>query len=261
MISNSIIASLALLFLLLYIAPSYDGGEEYKISSESAQTYTDSCRELYGKGNFAKSIADCTKALDIKPQLAESYFIRGNAWLAQGDTDKAIEDYSKVLRLNSKYAIAYNSRGLAWYRKSKYEQAVKDILKALEINPNYDQAINNLAWIYATCPDAKFLNGKKAIRLAQKAIRLGEMNDTFLAIVYYKTLAAAYAQVGNFKKAIQTETDVAGWLKYDGYTDMLDQSKERLEIYKSHQPWRTNEPIIIKDMSGAGLIVYREPII
>jgi tetratricopeptide (TPR) repeat protein len=259
MIKSSLILSLAFLFLLFFDALLY--GEQNKIIPEASDAHSDRCREHYGKGDFVKAIDDCTKAIEINPQSAWAYYNRGNAWLAQGDTDRAIEDYFKAIRLDSNYAIAYNSRGVAFYSKGKYEQSVKDFLKALEINPNYDQAINNIAWLYATCPDTKILNGKKAITLAQRAIDLGNMNDTFLAIVYYKTLAAAYAQVGNFKKAIKTEEDVGVWLKYDGYTDMLTESKERLKIYKSYQPWRTKGKFIIKDMSSAGLIIYRDPII
>ncbi|MDH4230815.1 MAG: tetratricopeptide repeat protein [Nitrospirota bacterium] len=256
---NIINIILFLLSLLILHTPSY--GEENATLPNLVESHIETCRERYGKGNFAEAISACTKALEIDPQLTTAYYIRGNVRLAQGDIDRAIEEYSKAIKLDSKYVIAYNGRGVAWYSKGEYGQAIDDFLKAIEINQNYDQALNNLAWLYATCPVAKFINGKKAIKLAEKAISLGEMNDTFLAIVYYKTLAAAQAQNGGFKTAVKTEADVAAWLEYDGYTDMLTESKLRLKKYKSKQQWRTKETIIIKDMSGAGLIIYREPIL
>ena len=216
------------------------------------------CDRLYAKGDFRHAIENCTAVLKNDPQLAAAYYYRANAWLVLGDIGRAIEDYTAIIQLDPKDASAYNNRGIAWYSKGDYEQAIKDILNALSINPTADGALNNLAWIYATCPNAKFLDGKKAIKLAKRAISLGEMNDTFLAIVYHKTLAAAYAQDGDFKAALSTETSVITWLEYDGYKDMLAESKARLNNYKSMRPWRGKTDMIVKDVS-AGLMIFRDP--
>jgi len=247
-----------LLYLIILAIPTYAKEEALHVTGD---INIENCRGRYNKGAFSETITCCTEAVEMNPQFTDAYYVRGNASLAQGAINRAIEDYSIVIKLDSIYADAYNSRGIAWYSKGEYSRAIDDFLKATKINTNYDQAINNLAWLYATCPIAKYRNGKKALKLAEKAISLGEMNDTFLAIVYYKTLAAAQAQNSNFKKAIKTESDVAAWLEYDGYTDLLTESKLRLKKYKSKQPWSRKESAIIKDMSGAGLIIYREPIL
>lgn len=217
------------------------------------------CSRLYAKGDFRGAIANCTDVLQNDSQLTTAYYYRANAWLGLRDTDRAIEDYTRIIQLDPKDATAYSNRGIAWYSKGDYEQAVRDLLKALSVNPISDSTLNSLAWIYATCPVAKYLDGKKAIDLAKRAINLGEMNDNFSAIVYYKTLAAAYAQGGDFKAAVRAETSVVTWLEYDGYKDMLAESKVRLNKYKSKQSWRGKTDIIIKDMSGAGPIIFRDP--
>ncbi len=60
------------------------------------------------------------------------------------------------------------------------------------------QALNNLAWALAACPNAQLRNGAEAVELATRACELtGYQNPTPLA-----TLAAAYAETGQFREAV-----------------------------------------------------------
>ena len=58
---------------------------------------------------------------------------------------------------------------------------------------------NNLAWSLVTSPDPAYRNGVEAVTLATKAVSIfGEANNL-------DTLACAYAEAGDFAKAIETE--------------------------------------------------------
>ena len=71
---------------------------------------------------------------------------------------------------------------------------------ALKAKPDYPDACNNLAWLRATSPEASIRNGKEAVVLARRAVRLSaSQSPNFLA-----TLAAAYAEVGRFCEAVTT---------------------------------------------------------
>ena len=93
-------------------------------------------------------------------------------------------------------------------------------------------AYNNLAWLYATCPDEKYRNGIKAIALAKKAAEL-DAGHTVLA-----TLAAAHAETGNFKEAIAAQEKAISLLKKSNDKEELVEQQKRLESYKLHKPWR-----------------------
>ena len=70
-------------------------------------------KDLFGlakgkKGDFEGSIADHTKAIELKPDLAAAYN-RGNAKRAKVDLDGAIADYNKAIQLQPDYENDYDS--------------------------------------------------------------------------------------------------------------------------------------------------------
>ena len=71
-----------------------------------------------------------------------------------------------------------------------------------------DESLNGYAWFLATCPDEKYRDGKEAVKLAKKACEFSKGKDWY----HLDTLAAAHAESGNFKDAVdyaQKALDVA----------------------------------------------------
>ena len=134
---------------------------------------------------------------------------------------------------SSLYALFYNNRGLTYFEKGQYDKAISDINKALEINPSDAEAYNNIAWILATCPDARYRDGTKAAELAQKSV------DLVLHSQNLDTLAAAYAEAGKFEHAITTQEKAIAQLKKEGDArKLIDEFIEHLKFYRNHKPWR-----------------------
>ena len=52
------------------------------------------------------------------------------------------------------------------------------------------------------------------------------------------TLAAAYAEAGNFEDAIKIQEQVIYQLKSQGKEEEMAEIKERLNYYKNNKPWR-----------------------
>ena len=93
--------------------------------------------------HYNNAIKHYGKAIELKPDLAEAYNNRGNAYEKQGNHDQAIQDHNKAIELNPNLAEAYNNRGSAHGRKGDYGQAIQDHSKAIELNPNYADAYYN----------------------------------------------------------------------------------------------------------------------
>ena len=88
----------------------------------------------------------------------------------------------------------------------KCEAGSRHYREALRLNPDWIEALNNLAWSLATQPEARFRDGKEAVRLAARAVALTHTNNASLL----DTLAGAFAEAGRFSEAVQTARTAAG---------------------------------------------------
>ena len=79
-----------------------------------------------------------------------------------------------------------------------YERAIEAYRSAIMLNPDNLYALNNLAWLYATCKDEKLRNPEEAVLNAEKAVRLENSPQVL------DTLSEAYYVNGMYDKAIET---------------------------------------------------------
>lgn len=93
--------------------------------------------------------------------------------------------------------------------------------------------LNNAAWRMSTSTDERYLNGLRAIELATEACELTEWKRA----AFLETLAAAYAEAGDFEAAIRWQTEAIELL-VDGTSKKS--AEERLESYRDHRPYRVN---------------------
>ena len=93
--------------------------------------------------------------------------------------------------------------------------------------------MNQAAWLMATSSDASLRNGKDAVELARRAVRItGESEPTTLA-----TLAAAYAEAGRFADAVQTARYALTLARQQGRLDLVKSIEEKLPLYESKKPF------------------------
>ena len=66
------------------------------------------------------------RAIEIKPDYAEAYNNRGNAYNGLGNYRQAIEDFNRAIEIKPDYAEAYYNRGNAYNSLGNYRQAIED---------------------------------------------------------------------------------------------------------------------------------------
>jgi len=81
------------------------------------------------------------------------------------------------------------------YQLKKWRQARFAYEKSLALNYRQPGILNNLAWMYLTCPDKSFRDHERALTLAQAAEQLEATPEVL------DTLAEAYFQNSQFKEA------------------------------------------------------------
>lgn len=179
------------------------------------------------------------------PEQAQLLSPLGTYYLLDGRPRKAIETFSEVVTLAPDDARALRFRGDAYLNIGKHQEAIADFNRALELEGDNEGVLNNLAWVLATSPVDALRDGQRAIELATKASELaGGQTPHILS-----TLAAAYAEVGNFEKAkewatkaielqqsaVDVATDPAEKKRRE--TDLASLKKE-LENYQQNKPTR-----------------------
>jgi Zn-dependent protease with chaperone function len=90
--------------------------------------------------------------------------------------------------------------GTLAFRRGDMRSAEEALRRAIELDPRNPEALNNLAWLYATAPEGDFFRPQDALRLALEARRLRPDSPHIL-----DTLAEAYFVNGLCDEALETE--------------------------------------------------------
>lgn len=104
----------------------------------------------------------------------------------------------------------------------------------------YEQALarrseaagTNIVWLLATCPDAEVRDGSRALRLAMDIVYTEGRN----APNDLDNLAAAFAEVGDFRSAWETQEDALEQLPANHPSAAA--MREHLAAYRQRRPWR-----------------------
>jgi tetratricopeptide (TPR) repeat protein len=158
----------------------------------------------------------------------------GSALVRKGRTDDAIARYQEVLTMRPDYVNAHTNLANLLLQKGKRAEAITEYEKSLKLAPDDSVAQIDLAWVLATCSDSSLRDGKRALILAQRANEsLGGKNTIAL-----RSVAAAYAETGQFRKAIETAEQ--GWqMAFEVNNEMLVRAfSKELEFYRANLPYR-----------------------
>ncbi len=157
---------------------------------------------------------------------------RGALWFlkaAQQDNGFAQRQLAYLYYTGSGVPVDYK-RCEAWYRRAAGDEA----------DP---WASNDLAWFLATCPDKGFQNGKEAIGIAKRAIRVLQDAKGDQRHEMIDTMAAALARNGQFAEAALWQKRCISLLKED--KELTEEEREklakefegRLKLYTSQQAY------------------------
>jgi tetratricopeptide (TPR) repeat protein len=211
-----------------------DYSEAISLDPKFAPAYCNRANSWTCKKEYDKAIKDCDEAIKLDPTLSDAFSHRGDARYAQKEYDKAITDYTEAISLDPKSASALTARADVWSAKKEYAKALEDLNTVLPLDLENADSWNSLAWFLATCPEAKYRDGSRAVELARKSCELSNWKDV-LAI---DTLAAAYAEIGEFGKAIEFQKkSIEGMTKAED-KELGEKSRARLKLYEQKKPYR-----------------------
>jgi tetratricopeptide (TPR) repeat protein len=189
---------------------------------------------LARKGQPDEAMLHFEQAIKLQPDYAEAYYNRGNVLFAKERIDEAIADFEKTLQIQPNDADAHTGLGNALLRKGALKEAIAHYNEAMALAPEDPHSRSNLAWVLATSSDASIRDGAKAVELAQLAVSLSGGRE----LLFFRTLAAAYAETGRFSDAIAVIQQAVAIARMQGKTGLANLLEEDGLLYRGHFPLR-----------------------
>lgn len=190
---------------------------------------------VYSKtGKFKEAIEDLQRSLELNPQSAIAHASLGRSYWSDQQTERAAAEFEAALQLQPDMADAKLCLALIRAGAGQTAESITNYRAVLALDTNSLIALNNLAWALATATNANLRNGQEAVQLASRACELTKYQDT----IYIGTLAAAYAESGDFERAIATAQRACTNATLNGESSLYQRNQQLIELYRSHQPVR-----------------------
>lgn len=202
------------------------------VRPENAQAHSNLGRLLSLQGKFAEADAQFQEALQLKPRDADIRKAYASVLAEQGRRTDAIEQLREGLRLRSDPGMGLELASLLRETR-QYRDAAAEYRQVLKLKPDEPAALNNLAWLLATCPDAAVRDGAEAVRLAERACQLSGHNEA----QSLGTLAAAYAEAGRFREAVSAAQKAVGLATASGDERLAGICGQLLRLYGAGRPY------------------------
>jgi len=241
--------------------------EALRINPANADVHYNLGNALLQMGQFDQAIAQYRAALQIDPRYATAHGNLGLAFFQQGQIEKATAEFREAVRIDPQYGNAHANLGLALYRQGRLPEAIAEYREALRIQPGgveahynlanaliagghtgeaiaeFQKAIdlqpanpmykNALAWTLATTAQTSLRDGARAVELAANAGQATGGNDPAIL----RTLAAAYAQAGQYPNAVQTAQRALELAKAQSNAVLVGALMREISLYEAHRPF------------------------
>jgi Flp pilus assembly protein TadD len=189
---------------------------------------------LARKGRLSEAIGHYEKAVKLRPNYGDPYFNLGSVLFQQGRIDDAIAQWQKALATQPNDAGFHTALGNAFLQRGLQKDAIAEYEHAARISPHDPLARNNLAWLLATSFDASIRDGNRAIEVAKQTVQLSGGKDPN----YLRTLAAAYAEIGQFSEAIATAEQAMQIAIVQGKSKLATILEKEVILYRARTPLR-----------------------
>jgi protein O-mannosyl-transferase len=185
-------------------------------------------------GRLDDAISRLQAAIDLRSENGPAHNNLAKALLQKGRVAEAMVHYHKFLEIEPENVEARNILGTALIQQGRIREAIEQWQEAETIEPENGNAASNLAWVFATCPDDSIRDGRRAVELAEKALRISGGKIPMI----FRILAAAYAENGRFSEAIESAQRGADLATSEGNSALAAELQSNIALYQTGTPLR-----------------------
>lgn len=207
-----------------------------ELGPEDLSAYRLWLKLLDGTGRDKEIINVARNGLAEFPYDAGLHYALGLALARQNDLAGATNQFVYVLLSAPNQMEIHLDQGRALLRLGDAPAGLKQFQTAVRLSPDSPVALNELAWLLATSPDAALRNGPEAIRLAEHGCTVTNRRNPRLL----DTLAAAYAEAGRFPEAISVAQEALALVGTTGDETAAKRTENLLRYFQSGRPFHEN---------------------
>jgi Flp pilus assembly protein TadD len=161
----------------------------------------------------------------------------GKLLARQGASAEAVKHLEEAFAMRPAGVGILSLIGNIHQSRGNIAPAIDVFEKALTLDPSLTSVMNNLAWLYATCPAQEFRNANRAIELAEHSCQA----TSFTNPEFMDTCSAAYAAAGQFNKAIEAAQQALTLAEAAGNSTLADAIRGRLVQFQSGKAHRDSK--------------------
>lgn len=174
-------------------------------------------------------------ALAVSPFDSELHYRVGLIAGEIGDLKSAAQQFAYASLLAAKPSSEISSKLHLTIRfVTRSPDASSQLHELAATAPDSSALLNELAWIFATDPNAGLRDGPRAVDLAQRACELTQKRQPAVLA----TSAAAYAEIGNFSEAVSFAQSADSLARLQGDTKTVAVVDKMLNAFRASQPYR-----------------------
>jgi tetratricopeptide (TPR) repeat protein len=170
--------------------------------------------------------------LAVAPYDAAAHSALG--WAKDGDLKSAARHLGYLMMLRPEVEQAHAQLRQTLLSLAKESYGLQQLREIAANAPDSPRMLDELAWLLATYPDSNSRDGTEAVRLAERACALTERRIPALL----DTLAAAYAETGDFSRAISAAEEAVNRARSSGDNDAVKLSESILASLHENVPYR-----------------------
>jgi tetratricopeptide (TPR) repeat protein len=197
---------------------------------------------LVAQGRHAEGMDAYRRLLDLNPGDEDALRGLASQLAADRQFDEAASILERLVRVAPRSASTHGHLGDVYLRLNRKREAAAAFRGALALEPKLAAEAenlgwaNNLAWLLATDPEPEMRDGKDAVRWAKQACEAVQYKE----IQLIDTLAAAYAEAGDFRRAVTLARKCLAEAERDGQTQSIEVFRNRMKLYESGRPYRAS---------------------
>jgi tetratricopeptide (TPR) repeat protein len=211
-------------------------GDVWQRRMTIGQAALDDAFKLAQQGKINDALVMVDQVIATNPSNWRAYFLKAAVLTLAKRQAEALQLIDTSIRLARKDNVSaallaqlYESKGRSCIDFGRFPEARQSLEAAVKLQPNDPGTLNDLAWMLATSHDGRIRNGRKAVALALKSCALSRWTNAFAI----DTLAAAYAETGDFANAQKYQSWAMQQLDAEDRKAQLSGMEERLKLYQS----------------------------